>query len=802
MSDKPRKRRSTFSQVVAFNNRAQRIQASDSISPLDSNSDGIDVTPSTDSRYYRIAGSHMLEGEEPAERRGSRSSVDSGDLLDHRQSLASQNRKYGRPSFVDRWTRRRASLSRVPLIQDTSDAEEDQGPRDSFAISVDGESDSGENVHHLREDSSSIIEPSLNSKPSSRRSSVGSSLDDVCFPIDSPREVDSTTGTDIRLWPDLDVLNEFAEEEVREIQEIEVAAAGSSSTYEDDDGIKRSFSPLTSQDRSRYAVNETEVNGGRLRPHRIIPWANNHTSKNNIIERFPGVDEKAASELRFTYFREDMEATIHSPTISGLLQPNQSFSDLFPPRTQPEVMTRGSTPSAQMPSCTKERSASPPTPSSPTHHSHQHLHHLHRQHHHQQSHPSPHDNPSVTTGSAVRSDIGNSSVKKEPLIDPIAFWLDVLNPSEEEMKVISKAFGIHPLTTEDIFLGETREKVELFKNYYLVCFRSIDVNAGRRERRSKTPAASKLTGNVPNKQSEMRRRANSVMSISSDSRRRKQSHARNSELHPLNMYIIVFHEGVLTFHFAPTPHLVNVRRRARLLRDYITVSSDWISYAIIDDITDGFAPMIEAIEDEVNEMEDILLKMHSGDHSESESEEDENESNSSSSVSTSVLRENQYKFKGDMLRRIGQVRTRVMSLLRLLGNKADVIKGFAKRCNEQWEVAPRNEIGLYLGDIQDHIVTMVQSLNHYEKLLARSHSNYLALINIDMTKANNDMNDVLSKITVLGTIVLPMNIVTGLWGMNVLVPGQSVTNLNWFWGIVGLLFIFGLACAYVARKLL
>jgi hypothetical protein len=27
-------------------------------------------------------------------------------------------------------------------------------------------------------------------------------------------------------------------------------------------------------------------------------------------------------------------------------------------------------------------------------------------------------------------------------------------------------FGIHPLTTEDILLEETREKIELFRNYY------------------------------------------------------------------------------------------------------------------------------------------------------------------------------------------------------------------------------------------------------------------------------------------------------------------------------------------------
>lgn len=35
------------------------------------------------------------------------------------------------------------------------------------------------------------------------------------------------------------------------------------------------------------------------------------------------------------------------------------------------------------------------------------------------------------------------------------------------------------------------------------------------------------------------------------------------------------------------------------------------------------------------------------------------------------------------------------------------------------------------------------------------------------------MNDVLSKLTALGSVVVPMNLVTGLWGMNVLVPGQN-----------------------------
>jgi magnesium transporter len=45
-------------------------------------------------------------------------------------------------------------------------------------------------------------------------------------------------------------------------------------------------------------------------------------------------------------------------------------------------------------------------------------------------------------------------------------------------------------------------------------------------------------------------------------------------------------------------------------------------------------------------------------------------------------------------------------------------------------------------------------LNHYEKILSRSHSNYLAQISIDMTEANNQMNEVLSRMTALGTVLM------------------------------------------------
>ena len=163
-----------------------------------------------------------------------------------------------------------------------------------------------------------------------------------------------------------------------------------------------------------------------------------------------------------------------------------------------------------------------------------------------------------------------------------------------------------------------------------------------------------------------------------------------------------------------TPHPANVRRRIRQLNDYMSPSADWISYAIIDDVTDAYAPLVHVIEEEVDDIDDNILELHDSDDLKDEKPK-KNAKGKDSDNRSIRSGKGEGENGGDMLRRVGECRKKVMSLYRLLGNKADVIKGFAKRCNEHWEVAPRSEIGLYLGDIQDHIITMTGNLSHYEK---------------------------------------------------------------------------------------
>ncbi|KAM0143830.1 hypothetical protein ACHAP3_001094 [Botrytis cinerea] len=500
-----------------------------------------------------------------------------------------------------------------------------------------------------------------------------------------------------------------------------------------------------SEERRAKKITEPQLINGRLRP---------------IHKGWHRAEDDAP--YRFTYFNEEFPSTIHSQTISELVQPGGSFRELFIPdrpiiddssdsETEDEAddtdvrrenayishalgpnnedsksATRQSS-IIDMANQESRRTESPRAGRPPESHS--------RQTSHDAS-PNKSSPPKSTPP---------LEEKPKRYGDRPTWWLDVLSPTDAEMKIISKTFGIHPLTAEDILMQEAREKVELFRHYYFVNYRSFE-----------------------------------------------QDMNNDNFLEPLNMYVVVFRDGVISFHFSQTPHPANVRRRIRQLKDYLRLTADWISYAIIDDITDVFAPLIQTIEDEVDDIDDAILKLHSP--AENEKSTRDNEKKSEAGDGTSG------ESGGDMLRRVGDCRKKVMGLYRLLGNKADVIKGFAKRCNEQWEIAPRSEIGLYLGDIQDHIVTMTGNLSHYEKILARSHGNYLAQINIRMNERQEQTADVLGKLTVLGTIVLPMNIITGLWGMNVWVPGQDYEgDLTWFWCITAGLLFFGLACFYIAK---
>lgn len=66
---------------------------------------------------------------------------------------------------------------------------------------------------------------------------------------------------------------------------------------------------------------------------------------------------------------------------------------------------------------------------------------------------------------------------------------------------------------------------------------------------------------------------------------------------------------------------------------------------------------------------------------------------------------------------------------------------------------------------------------------------------------NYRINSIISKVTVLATIFVPLHLVTGLFGMNVQVPGQNADNLGWWFGILGVFIAFMVLGLSVSWKL-
>ena len=96
---------------------------------------------------------------------------------------------------------------------------------------------------------------------------------------------------------------------------------------------------------------------------------------------------------------------------------------------------------------------------------------------------------------------------------------------------------------------------------------------------------------------------------------------------------------------------------------------------------------------------------------------------------------------------------------------------------------------------------MMSNLSHFEKMLSRSHANYLAQLNADNISQGNKTNQILSKITILATIMVPLNLISGLFGMNVPVPGKNSEGLGWFFGIIGIICLIIVSCMALLRRL-
>ncbi len=183
-----------------------------------------------------------------------------------------------------------------------------------------------------------------------------------------------------------------------------------------------------------------------------------------------------------------------------------------------------------------------------------------------------------------------------------------------------------------------------------------------------------------------------------------------------------------------------VRDRIRYGRGQIRGwGPDYLAYALLDAIIDGFFPVLEDYGELIEALEEEVV-----------------------SNPTRATVEKIYRLRRDLtvLRRaIWPQRAMVNQLVR---DSGDLIS---------------SEVRLHLQDCYDHVVQVLDIVESYRELAT-------SLMDVYLSSVSNRMNEVMKVLTVISTIFIPLSFVVGLYGMNFdpEVSRWNMPELAWEYG--------------------
>jgi len=92
-----------------------------------------------------------------------------------------------------------------------------------------------------------------------------------------------------------------------------------------------------------------------------------------------------------------------------------------------------------------------------------------------------------------------------------------------------------------------------------------------------------------------------------------------------------------------------------------------------------------------------------------------------------------------------------------------------------------------------------------KELINSLNNTYMTKISVEMTMVSNEINISMQRFTAYGAIFLPLTLISGIWGMNVKVPGMigfddTPPGYSWFIGIICFMVSFVVCVVLYFRK--
>lgn len=273
-------------------------------------------------------------------------------------------------------------------------------------------------------------------------------------------------------------------------------------------------------------------------------------------------------------------------------------------------------------------------------------------------------------------------------------WVDVQGlGSQDILQRLGNVFELHPLVLEDVVNVPERPKTEDYEDQLLFIARMV----------------------VPKE--------------------------RTCGFHSEQVSLILGKSYLLTVQEEPEHDCLEaVRSRIEKNKGIIRKQgADYLAYAVLDAIIDGFFPVLELYGERIEELEEEVI----------------------------------IKPTPQTLQNIYQIRRELLQLRRAIWPQRDAINSLIRDGSE----LIGEEVRIYLRDCYDHTVQVMDMVETYRELAS-------GLMDVYLSAVSNKMNEIMKVLTIVSTIFIPLTFVAGIYGMNFNTEKSpyNMPELNLYWG--------------------
>jgi magnesium transporter len=286
---------------------------------------------------------------------------------------------------------------------------------------------------------------------------------------------------------------------------------------------------------------------------------------------------------------------------------------------------------------------------------------------------------------------------------PDAFvWIGVHDPTDHEFAHIVDEFGVHPLAAEDAVKAHQRPKLDTYeRSLFLVIKPVVYV----------------------------------------------RSHKR---LDVGEVMVLVGDRFVMTVRHGPGTALRDVRRDLEADVERLKLGPMAVMHAVADRIVDGYGPVLAALEEDIDALEERIFA----------------------------------GARVDSTRRIYELKREVISFRRAVRPLVDALTRLA----ESHTLEVPDEIRPFFRDVADHVVRTAETVEGYDDLLT-------SVLGANAAQVTVRQNDDMRRISAWVAIAAVPTMVAGIYGMNF----ENMPELRWRYGYFVVLGFLVVACGSLYR---